>query len=62
MVTVFDFSVKNKLRRFVVVFTVSGVNYVIAFPKVLISSDCIVYFELSGSIMLLVNGFSVGSN
>ena len=55
--TVCDFFfVQNDLGHFLIVFTVFGVNYVVAqFAKIVISCYCILNFERSGSMILLVN-------
>ena len=46
MVTVCDFVIGNDLNHFVVVFTVFGINYMVArFPRVVITCNCILDFE-----------------
>ena len=66
MVTIFDFFVQNDGSRFMVAFTVFGVNYVIAlFARVVIYCDWIFDFERSGSMISLVKGPSprfIGDN
>ena len=52
--------VKYDLSNSMVVLNVFGVNYVVArFVRVVIFCDCILDFEPSGSMMLLVNGLEI---